>query len=943
MKIKNYFNDIIIVYVVSIIFTVIILNKIILSSGYVLYSDFQIPIYSDRFVDNHILIWDSISSSPGIENIGRMLARVPFIILAYIGTDVGSIEKLMFISMFVIGILSAYLFLRKIIKLGHWSSLFLSLAYAIFMHFFVYLHQYNTPFGGMIFPSIFTFFYLGINNKKMTYIVISALLTVATFQMPFTLFATNGLILLYLVYEHIISVINPREDGLKFDIHMMKYYIIFMVLQIGIGSYYILPMVINVPSPEYMTSNIVTFEEVVKYSNKENYYPLIGFPLNLFGYNALSYYTGPMKDLQLWISIILLIILPFSTIGLIIKEQIKDKKIDNKDKKIKDQGNGNLNIFLLLTLFILWQLSLGDNGLLGSVYTSIVTKFSILNFMRSPQKFYVFIPFASIGLLGILFKSIKRYSIQISIIFLMLTIIASYPSINSWTENLKPIQIPEEFDEVQKIISEDINNNDSFFRTVWYPEYGDPVWAPLGGRRLAFEQRSKVPIYSYYRSGLRQEFIFGNYIWYLLQNNQTELASKSLNKYGVKYIIFHNDVRQIKNPLSLVNLINSNNFELVYQKGFIYLFRNKNYDNRRFLDINSDTPTLFESFDLQDSSSIEKSEDFFLDDGYNNMWDMFILSKRIIMKDYSNYVNNLIYYKFLGKGYYYYPGKQSFHDYLNKYWSVKSGWEINPSFNSYVIFNIDKNYSYSLDFGKKIIVTKGNNIKAGYNITIKKEDKYIFLIRYFENIKGGDIEIKIDNKLYTINAKNGSNRFIWKYIDDIDMNSGPHNLAIKNINGINAINIFGFIPENEYYETKKEIENILDKKIEIEKIDNERENYSRKDNMLLNYTKVDSNVWKIHVNSLNPFMLSFIESYDPQWKAMIYKKEGEYYREIKEINTIPLNLLTNGFWIDEIGDLQIIIKYGPKKWFDLGLLISVLFLLGCIFYIFYDLRKNKYL
>lgn len=106
---------------------------------------------------------------------------------------------------------------------------------------------------------------------------------------------------------------------------------------------------------------------------------------------------------------------------------------------------------------------------------------------------------------------------------------------------------------------------------------------------------------------------------------------------------------------------------------------------------------------------------------------------------------------------------------------------------------------------------------------------------------------------------------------------------------------------------------------------------------LLNYKKINPTLWKVKVNAKRPFMLSFAEAYDPLWEARIYKNG----KKIETVKSIPLYSVINGFWIDQTGDLEIVIRYKPQDWFEIGLVISALTFIGCIGYLFYDWRKNK--
>ena len=104
-----------------------------------------------------------------------------------------------------------------------------------------------------------------------------------------------------------------------------------------------------------------------------------------------------------------------------------------------------------------------------------------------------------------------------------------------------------------------------------------------------------------------------------------------------------------------------------------------------------------------------------------------------------------------------------------------------------------------------------------------------------------------------------------------------------------------------------------------------------------NYKKINPTLWKVKVNAKRPFMLSFAEAYDPLWEARIYKNG----KKIEKVKSIPLYSVINGFWIDQTGDLEIVIRYKPQDWFEIGLVISALTFIGCIGYLFYDWRKNR--
>ena len=100
---------------------------------------------------------------------------------------------------------------------------------------------------------------------------------------------------------------------------------------------------------------------------------------------------------------------------------------------------------------------------------------------------------------------------------------------------------------------------------------------------------------------------------------------------------------------------------------------------------------------------------------------------------------------------------------------------------------------------------------------------------------------------------------------------------------------------------------------------------------IITYEKVDPTKYIITINATSPFMLSFAESYDPLWVA---------YVDSTEYQPMPLYSVINGFWINKTGDLEIVIRYKPQDWFEIGSIISITTLIGCMSYLLYDWKKG---
>lgn len=103
------------------------------------------------------------------------------------------------------------------------------------------------------------------------------------------------------------------------------------------------------------------------------------------------------------------------------------------------------------------------------------------------------------------------------------------------------------------------------------------------------------------------------------------------------------------------------------------------------------------------------------------------------------------------------------------------------------------------------------------------------------------------------------------------------------------------------------------------------------------YEYLNPTLWKVWVNTTKPFMLLFAESFDPWWEARVYK-DGKL---VERVRSVPVYGVINGFRINEIGNLTIVIRYVPQDWFELGLKISAITFALCIFYLVWNWRRGR--
>ena len=202
--------------------------------------------------------------------------------------------------------------------------------------------------------------------------------------------------------------------------------------------------------------------------------------------------------------------------------------------------------------------------------------------------------------------------------------------------------------------------------------------------------------------------------------------------------------------------------------------------------------------------------------------------------------------------------------------------------------------------------------KAWQTIEIVKEGYYRLGLRL-----KGEFAVKIGNYSFNMSSP------LWdtKYTPPFYLKKGKYYLQItpkSNSPLLDVVYLFS-VPNDKLNATLEDLFKVKEPPAQIKE-----------------YKKINPTLWKVKVNAQKPFMLSFAEAYDPLWEARIYKNG----KKIKTVRSLPLYAVINGFWIDETGDLDIVIRYKPQDWFEIGLAISALTFLACIGYLVYDWRRD---
>jgi hypothetical protein len=215
--------------------------------------------------------------------------------------------------------------------------------------------------------------------------------------------------------------------------------------------------------------------------------------------------------------------------------------------------------------------------------------------------------------------------------------------------------------------------------------------------------------------------------------------------------------------------------------------------------------------------------------------------------------------------------------------------------------------------GKRIVHILKPASQATSSIHILRNDHYRIAVRA---LAGSDCQVvvQIDDREFKLDL-GGDEGLRWVYSPPVFLQKGDHTLVILPTGNvaIDAIVIYS----TDGTETLNDVFQAEDSPARV-----------------TSWNEVNATKYEVRVNAQSPFMLAFAEAYDPLWVA---KVNGKEYR------SLPLYSVTNGFWMEDTGELDIIIEYKPQRWFYYGAGISVASLLSALGYVVWDWRgKRRY-
>lgn len=623
-------------------------------------------------------------------------------------------------------------------------------------------------------------------------------------------------------------------------------------------------------------------------------------------------------------------------------------------------------------------------------------------------------------------------------LFLMASILLSSWPLATGDVNgeLRTANIPEEYKIINSWLDEDEEEN---YRVLWIPKYwGREAYWNEGHRTGDFDDIYSSKATATPLSGIIYHFAMGIYFplyppqsdtLSVIYHNKTNNIGKILAPLSVKYIVLHDDIPSLqeRTKILLKNLKIQKDLELVKQEGFIYVFKNKYYDShisiasKNFLITGGlETLTTLSSifqYNPKTTSVTFTNLKIYSEETLN-------FCNTIILTEDSRFENpDLI----ISKIKHIAPSDFVHHFEPDKFWSVSSSQQTT----FHVMLEQKKIQNWDFDLGKGLVFTSAE--VTSEEMTFDSDtNNYELFVRYFQNREGGEIGIYLDDNLVKkIETKDSSNDFVWTKIGSFNLTKGKHTLVLKNINGFNAVNLFGLVPsdelkillqqkaellnkkkilylleaESDFYRenisvsnkyngtassgrviecnSKSKIWNYIDimklgeyklaikgkgkftvkfndsiysdvnsqslkwnyldpikldkglYRIEIQptsqadldvialySMENPGEtledifNNNETSATIMNIIKIDDTKYKLRINATHPFMLKFVESYDPMWQIQIGGN--------REIKSIPLYSVINGFYIEKTGNYSITIEFKLQKWFYIGSGITII-------------------
>lgn len=890
---------------IFIIFSILIIISawinVILVDGVIIHRDFCFPLFSENFLRYYYPTWNDFTSQNNIERFSRLFIMIPLLFMAYLGISPTILLKIFIIYTYLLMSISMYLFLKRSLnlffkdtKMVRFIALIGSLIYTFNPVNLQFTGGISILFSVGVLPLMLYITMVYFDNK--IYLLLMPLLLLLSLGHPFTFLA--NVIILFIFVLFLDKIIFKKY---KIKLITKKIFLIFLIF-LGFVAWFLFPymaypvnsaMLGRTSNLSYEVFNIVSNNSIVK--------------ILLLERDRFLYVDTEPNELSLkvfhYLSLSIIVILPFMILLLC------------KNYKLK-----LFNLFNIIGYGITTILALGAKGQLGDIYWYIISHAPFGWVIRSPLKFQLYQAFFISVAFTIAFKCIIYHTdannyngIKITkkliylIILLLIFIGIAVPGlISANTSTFKPINLPTQFYEINEILS----NLDDDYKVMWYPQYnGMPtIWSD-GHYIQPFDMKSSkkptyITLWNY------------NYVNKLLYKIPYTRGFTKLNNFceflaslNIKYIVFHNDRNISIDSTRLNELKKLGCFKELYENKEWYLFEITTTPVDRigtlsyliFTDnINNIYIFAYPHVGVILSQNISKSELNII----KNI-SRIVITRDSIKVSLRNLISNPSFEEWTKDG----PTSWKLSN--KKYFKLfKSHNSISGEWSLGILSNTTMKRQWSWIYSDPIKVI--NNKKYLVVIHVKSSNTEGTHIK----IQGYDI---IRNKWHDIG-------FVARQVkESTNWNTFYKIIETDNFSAIRIVINAGWISDP----SKGSGYTLIDE-VGIYCLNCNLSSMSD----VVNYSKISPTEWKAIVNAKSPFVLTFSETYDPMWRAQIYRN-GKLLDTVKPI---PLYGIINGFLINETGNLTIIIKYTIQDWYEFGLKISFVSFIVVLGYVIWDYR-----
>ena len=168
--------------------------KILLARGYLIHGDFAFPLYRENFLRQYYPMWDSLLGRGNFENVFRIPLRLPFLALAWLGVDMGTIQKVILTVPLLVAGLCMYLLVWRVTaglalspKLRAAVALFGGLAYGYNPIMIGFLAVAGMIYSLALLPLALIIYYEALQRRSPRHLLATALLVVFSVSHPFLL------------------------------------------------------------------------------------------------------------------------------------------------------------------------------------------------------------------------------------------------------------------------------------------------------------------------------------------------------------------------------------------------------------------------------------------------------------------------------------------------------------------------------------------------------------------------------------------------------------------------------------------------------------------------------------------------------------------------------------------------------------------------------------